>query len=104
MGPKRTHRLALVTVLAATGLTASCSEGPSGFPEVEGWTQSGEVRIYTADNLWEYINGAAVLFVEYGVRTCMTADMSAAGASVTVDLYEMGSPLRAVGVFKRESA
>ncbi|UCC72313.1 MAG: hypothetical protein JSV86_18395 [Gemmatimonadota bacterium] len=62
------------------------------------------MRIYTADNLWEYINGAAVLFVEYGVRTCMTADMSAAGVSVTVDLYEMASPLRAVGVFKRESA
>jgi hypothetical protein len=62
------------------------------------------VRVYTAENLWEYIDGAALLFVEYGVRTCMTTDMSAADASVTVDLYEMGSPLRAVGVFKRESA
>jgi hypothetical protein len=71
---------------------------------VAGWTQSGEVRVYTADTLWEYIDGAAVLFVEYGVRTCLTADMSAAGVSVTVDLYEMASPLRAVGVFKRESA
>jgi hypothetical protein len=71
---------------------------------VEGWTQAGEVRIYTAENLWEYINGAAMLFVEYGVRTCTTADMSAAGVSVTVDLYEMASPLAAVGVFKRESS
>jgi hypothetical protein len=71
---------------------------------VEGWTQTGEVRVYNADNLWEYIDGAAVLFVEYGVRTCMTADMSAAGVSLTVDLYEMASPLGAVGVFNRESA
>jgi hypothetical protein len=71
---------------------------------VEGWTQAGEVRIYTAENLWEYIDGAALLFVEYGVRTCMTADMSAKGVSVTVDLYEMASPLGAVGVFRRESA
>ncbi|UCC83789.1 MAG: hypothetical protein JSW46_02320 [Gemmatimonadota bacterium] len=101
MGSKSAHRIALLTALA---LTPSCAGGPSGFPEVEGWTQSGEVRIYTADNLWEYIDGAAVLFVEYGVRTCMTADMSAPAASVTIDLYEMGSPLRAVGVFKRESA
>jgi len=104
VGPMRAHRLALLTVLATSALAASCAERPSGFPEVEGWTQAGEVRIYTADNLWEYIDGAATLFVEYGVRTCMTADMSAAEASVTVDLYEMGSPLRAVGVFKRESA
>ena len=101
MGPKRTLRIGLLTALA---LTASCDRGPSGFPEVEGWTQTGEVRVYTAGTLWEYINGAATLFVEYGVRTCTTADMSAAGVSVTVDLYEMASPLGAVGVFKRESA
>ncbi len=104
MGPRRTHRPALLTILAGSALTVSCAERPSAFPEVEGWTQSGEVRIYNADNLWQYIDGAAMLFVEYGVRTCMTADMSAAGVSVTVDLYEMGSPLGAVGVFKRESA
>jgi hypothetical protein len=61
------------------------------------------VRIYNADNLWEYINGAAVLFEEYGIRTCPTADLSSAETSVTVDLYEMGSPLGAVGVFRRES-
>ena len=104
MAPKRIQRIARLRVLAASALTASCAGGPSGFPEVEGWTQTGEVRVYNADNLWEYIDGAAVLFVEYGVRTCMTADMSAAGVSLTVDLYEMASPLGAVGVFKRESA
>jgi hypothetical protein len=70
---------------------------------VEGWEQVGDVRVYSAENLWEYIDGAAVLFVEYGVRTCMTADLAAAGVSATVDLYEMASPLGAVGVFKRES-
>ena len=57
----------MTTALAASALTASCASEPSGFPEVEGWTQTGEVRMYTADNLWEYIDGAAVLFVEYGV-------------------------------------
>jgi hypothetical protein len=71
---------------------------------VDGWTQAGEVRVYNAENLWEYIDGAALLFVEYGVRTCTTADMSTAGVSVTVDLFEMATPLGAVGVFKRESA
>ncbi len=107
MGSQGTQRVARLTVLAAAALTASCAGEPAGFPEVAGWTQAGEVRIYTAENLWEYIDGAAELFVQYGVRTCMTADMSMTGArgvSVTVDLYDMASPLRAVGVFKRESA
>lgn len=104
MEPKGTRWLAPVAALAAWALSATCGRGPSGFPEVAGWTQSGEVRIYTAENLWEYIDGAAVLFEEYGVRTCTTADLSATALSVTVDLYEMGSPLGAVGVFRRESA
>jgi hypothetical protein len=104
VGRNRTHRIALPTVLAASFLVASCAGRQSGFPAVEGWTQTGEVRVYNAETLWEYINGAAALFVEYGVRTCMTADMSAPGVSLTVDLYEMASPLRAVGAFKRESA
>ncbi|KPJ95337.1 MAG: hypothetical protein AMS18_03045 [Gemmatimonas sp. SG8_17] len=104
MGCNSTHRIALLRVLATAALAASCTGGPSGFPAVEGWTQTGEVRVYNAETLWEYIDGAAVLFVEYGVRTCTTADMAAAGVSVTVDLYEMASPLSAVGVFKRESS
>ncbi len=102
MEPTRTHRIAL-TVLAASVVAAACGGGSSGFPDVEGWTRSGEVRVYNAENLWEYIDGAAVLFVEYGVQTCLTADMSAGAVSATVDLYEMASPLGAVGVFKRES-
>jgi hypothetical protein len=104
VGAERTRGVALLTILASVILTASCHRTPSDFPAVEGWTQAGEARIYNAENLWEYIDGAAVLFVEYGVQTCMTADLSAAGVSVTVDLYDMTSPLQAVGVFKRESA
>jgi len=101
---ERTRALALLAILASAILMPSCARRPSGFPAVEGWTQAGEVRIYNAENLWEYIDGAAVLFEEYGVRTCMAADLSAAGVAVTVDLYDMASPLQAVGVFKTESA
>lgn len=101
---QRRRQLALSAVLLTAALTASCADQPSGFPQVDGWTQSGEVRVYSAENLWEYINGAAVLFEEYGVRTCTTADLSAADLSVTVDLYEMGSALAAVGVFRRENS
>ncbi|UCG87874.1 MAG: hypothetical protein JSW71_04830 [Gemmatimonadota bacterium] len=104
MGPKRTHRIAPFMVLATAALTTSCAGGRSGFPEVDGWTRTGEVRVYNAETLWQYIDGAAMLFVEYGIRTCTTADMTETGVSVTVDLYEMASPLAAVGVFKRESS
>jgi hypothetical protein len=95
--------LAILTVLAIPTLTVSCSGDSESTLRVEGWRQIGEARVYTAETLWEYIDGAAVLFQEYGVRTCTTTDLSAGGVSVTVDRYEMASPLRAVGVFRRES-
>lgn len=99
-----TPRTVLLTVLVVSALTTACGEELSGFPEVESWTQSGEIRVYNPETLWEYINGGAVAFVEYGMRTCTTADMVSDGISVTVDLYDMGSPLGAVGMFKSESA
>jgi hypothetical protein len=60
------------------------------------------VQSYTADNLWEYINGAAELFVEYEVETCHTGDLAAGDLVVTVDYYNMGTPLNAFGVYVRE--
>jgi hypothetical protein len=91
-----------LTVSITAGSVLCCAGAESDFPAVDGWTRAGDVAIYDADNLWEYINGAAELFIEYDVQTCMTADLSAGDLVVTVELYDMGTPLNAFGVFKRE--
>jgi len=95
--------LALLLVFVSVSLV-SCGAGESQFPEIEGWTQSGDMLQYDADNLWEYINGAAEMFVDYDVQTCRTADVTSGDVTVTVDLYDMGTPLNAFGVYKQESA
>jgi len=94
--------LSLAVSIVAVSLLA-CSGQESDFPQVAGWTRASEVLTYEADNLWEYINGAAELFVEYDVQTCRTADLTSGDVTVTVDLYDMGTPLNAFGVFNRES-
>ncbi len=110
MGPTNTRRIITLAVLGLSPCLSSCSGAEPGaqsgagsdFPTVEGWSQTGEVLTYDADNLWEYINGAAELFVEFGVQTCRTADLVGGDVTVTVDLYDMGTPLNAFGVFERE--
>ncbi len=87
---------------AATCLAVPCVAQEVDFPDVEGWTVESDVRVYTADNLWEYINGAAELFVEYDVQLCMTGDISSGDLVVTVEYYDMGTPLNAFGVYVRE--
>lgn len=110
MDPMRTPESVSVAALGLILGLLSCS-GPEtesrasaapDFPSVDGWSQVGEVLTYDADNLWEYINGAAELFVEFGVQTCRTVDLIAGDVTVTVDLYDMGTPLNAFGVFERE--
>lgn len=94
--------LALLLMVVSVSLV-SCAE-KSEFPVIEGWTRVGDMSAYDADNLWEYIDGAAEMFVDYDVQTCRTADLTSGDVTVTVDLYDMGTPLNAFGVYKQESA
>lgn len=95
-------RVRAAALFAALSMAVPCDAQEVGFPEVDGWTVSSDVQMYTADNLWEYINGAAELFVEYEVETCHTGDLSSGDLVVTVDYYDMGTPLNAFGVYVRE--
>lgn len=95
---------ATATAAAAAIVVAGCAGEAGGFPSIDGWTQDGEVRVFDADNLWEYINGAAELFVGYDVQSCETADLSSGDVVVALDLYDMGTPLNAFGIFSRERA
>lgn len=95
-------RMLSPTVVIVAVSLLSCSGQEADFPEVDGWALAGDVLTYDADNLWEYINGAAELFLEYDVQTCRTADLASGDMMVTVDLYDMGTPLNAFGIFNRE--
>ncbi len=89
---------------------AACAGGNPGFPGIAGWKKAGKVSVYDADSLWEHIDGAAELFIDYGVQTCRTADLSSDditvidGLTATVELYDMGTPLNAFGIFTLESS
>jgi hypothetical protein len=100
----KTRVLPFLAALLGPSVLLSCAdpEAASDFPEIDGWTQPGAVLTYDADTLWEYINGAAELFVEFGVETCRTTDLTAGDVTVTVDLYDMGTPLGAFGVYEQE--
>lgn len=90
-----------ILILIALLLPFSAA-GAVDFPKVEGWKIESEVKFYGPDNLWEYINGAAELFLGYdfqGVRTC---DLAKGELIVTVDIYDMGTPLNAFGVYNTE--
>lgn len=71
---------------------------------LEGWKMNGKPTMYHPDNLWEYINGQAELYLGYGFVQLVTATYahhSATTCTITLDIYDMGSKLNAFGIFNQ---
>lgn len=74
----------------------------SDFPDIKGWKPVSEVLKYHPDNLYEYINGAADQFIDYGFQELRSRDFSSENLQVTIDIYDMGTRLNAFGMYKTE--
>jgi hypothetical protein len=57
---------------------------------------------YGPDNLYEYMDGAADIFVLYGVHQLLHGDLRAKGADISVDVFDMGSADTAFGMYATE--
>lgn len=66
-----------------------------------GWTQSGAVRLASASELFQIMDGAAEKYVSYGVRQFARTEYRKAGTQLVVsaEVYDMGSVLGAFGQY-----
>jgi len=90
-------RLVLLSFLVACAPTAV-----TDIPEIEGWSPETTVTSYDAESLWEFINGAAETFMQYGFQGVETAELSRDGTTLSVSIYDMGSALNAYGIYRSE--
>jgi hypothetical protein len=73
------------------------------FPEITGWKRSGEIQTFTSKTLFEYINGAADLYILYDFEELMVAEYrNGKKASVTVEVYKFKTPTHAFGIYSQE--
>jgi hypothetical protein len=66
---------------------------------VSGWTQHGNPRSYTADNLFEYMDGNAEGYVIYRFVKLAGVNCQSGDDTVVFDVFEMADPEWAYGVF-----
>jgi len=101
----RKQRLVAVVVIGAA--LAGCASSPEGDllpPERGEWRRAGAVTRYTADNLYDYIDGSAPFVISFGFQSLATADYRRASEPVTtVDLYDMGSADNAFALFRNKA-
>lgn len=68
--------------------------------EVNGWKRSDNDVLYTKDNLYDYINGGAELYLSYGFKRLWARKYQKKDQpEIVVDIFDMGSSENAYGVF-----
>jgi hypothetical protein len=87
-----------------TPLWASSSEeNPSPSFMINGWKQSGGIQTFSPRKLYDYIDGAADLYLTYDFQELKVAEyLNEKKASVTVEIYRHGTPSHAFGIYSQE--
>jgi hypothetical protein len=68
--------------------------------EAAGWERSGEPRTFTADNLWQFIDGDAERYTQAGVEQTIAVDYRFSGqAEAQVEIHVMKTAGGAAKVF-----
>ncbi len=98
----------LVWIFAVTGLVAGEEKGKMDSPvslpsEAAGWKWDGKGVKYKTRELFEYIDGAAELYLAYGFQNVTVRRFEKSGQPpLTLEFYEMDSSEDAYGVFSFE--
>ncbi len=97
-----------VILFAVISLALPCASGrtpdiKSLFPDIEGFTRSNDVVSYRPDNLFEYIDGAAELYLMYdfnGLNLQQYKDKN--GNTITVEIYDQQTVNNSFGIYSQE--
>jgi len=90
------QNLFFLLVLPATATAGSL------FPEITGWKLREEQRIYTGNDLWELIDGAADIFLSYDFEDLHIAEYMKNDQVIRVELYKHATLENAYGIYTAE--
>lgn len=98
---------AFLTALTAGGeapfLASAGEKDSSPFPAIEGWKLSGPIQAYPPQRLYEYINGAADLYLSYDFQELKVAEyLNPDKASITIEVYRHRRPEQSFGIYSQE--
>jgi hypothetical protein len=105
----------LLMATAATALVAISNAQRSGKGDMElsalvpgsigDWTPQGDDATYDRDTIFEYMNGAGEVYLSFAyTRMFVRRFTNPAQDELTVEVYDMGNPSDAYGIFSRARA
>ncbi len=67
--------------------------------QIAPWKRSGKQEIYKERELFNYIDGGADIYLEYGFNQVISQEFSYEEESIVVDVYQMNDPEAAFGIY-----
>jgi hypothetical protein len=93
----------LLLILFSGQANAGAGTGEVSYPEIEGWKLMVSPDVYTPDNLWDLINGAAEAYLSYDFIDLHLADYtSKSGVEIHAEIYRHSSLPNAFGIYSSE--
>jgi hypothetical protein len=88
----------LITVLFLSGLY-----GQQGlFPQLRGYKAVNEYPVYTPDDLWNYIDGAADAYLALGFLDLNITEYKKGRKTIKTEIYRFGDDAMAFGMYSQE--
>lgn len=64
-----------------------------------GWETAGQPAEFRGGNLFDYIDGGAEIFLEFGFDRLVVQDYKKGNSEIVLELYQMESPESALGIY-----
>jgi hypothetical protein len=98
----------MIALSGAAAVSGSTDNAPKDLAawipaEIQGWTPKRADGLYTRDNLYDYIDGGAEVYLSFSFQRMVARRYGKAGApDIIADLFDMGSSEDAYGVYHHD--
>jgi len=94
------HLYALVSLCLISALTLSAQ--PYNFPPLKGYKIVSKYQVYTPDNLWDFIDGAAEGYISYGFQNVHVREYIKGKNVIKVEIYKHKDRNNTFGIYASE--
>jgi hypothetical protein len=92
----------LLTAVICTLVIQSILGQEFTFPELQGYRKVKNYPVYTPDNLWDFINGAADNYLSYGFEDLNVVEYQKGKNVIKLEIYKHRNNIQAFGIYSSE--
>jgi len=94
----------LLTISLFSLTTPAEGKGDVMFPPFEGYDLKTDFKVYTPDNLWDYINGGAYTYLNFQFADLHIAEYNNGETLIKAEIYRHKNNIYAFGMYAQERA